>query len=74
MRATNYNHCKVYLISLVLIVGVNILGVKCDIKTDFPKSGHIYSMVVLCEVLCEVQKSQLLWQLTTVDGLECHGR
>ena len=23
---------------------------------------------------CGVQKSQLLWQLTTADGLECRGR
>ena len=28
--------------SLVLIVDVNILSVKCDIKTDFQKSGHIF--------------------------------
>ena len=25
---------------LLLIVVGNIWGVKCDIKTDFPKSGH----------------------------------
>ena len=51
MRTTNYNHCKVYWMSLILIVGVNILGVKCDIKTDFPKSGHIYSAVLVTTVL-----------------------
>jgi len=28
---------------LHLIVVINLWGVKCDIKTDFPKSGHDYA-------------------------------
>jgi len=38
---TNDNHCNIYLISLLLTVVINIWGVNCDIKTDFPKSSHI---------------------------------
>ena len=30
--------------------------------------------VVIFEKDCGIQKSQLLWQLTTVGGLECRGR
>jgi len=67
VRATNYNHCKVYWISLVLIVGVNILGVKCDIKTDFPKSGHIFHQTLK---LCKGSDTARLCPTTVHRGIE----
>jgi len=35
--------------SLLLTVVVNIQGVNCDTKTDFPKSGHNYIAGVLLQ-------------------------
>ena len=36
----------------------------------------MFELIVGCdfEKDCGVQKSQLLWQLTTMGGLECRGR
>jgi len=33
--------------SLLLIVVGNIWGVKCDVKTDLPQSGHIYIYIYI---------------------------
>ena len=44
MGTTNDNHCNIYLMSLLLTVVINIWGVNCDIKTDFPKSSHNYTL------------------------------
>ena len=38
---TNCNHFQVDWMFPFLILVINILVVKCDIRTDFPKSGHI---------------------------------
>ena len=33
--------------SLLLIVVGNIWGVKCDVKTDLPQSGHTYIYIYI---------------------------
>ena len=46
LGTTNFNHFQVNWMFPFLILVINILVVKCDIRTDYPKSGHNYFWIL----------------------------
>ena len=59
MGTTNDNHCNIYLMSLLLTVVIIIWGINCDIRTDFPKSSHIW----IFTFMSSFQRSSHRWSV-----------